>query len=104
MSRATHLECSLCHNRFDAGQKNNLCACGGPLLVSYDLDKIRQRWRRREVSGGPASMWRYAPVLPAADASVVSLGEGWTPLLRTRRLGARLGADSLWIKDDGLNP
>jgi threonine synthase len=49
-------------------------------------------------------MWRYAPVLPPADASIVSLGEGWTPLIRTRRLGARLGADSLWVKDEGVNP
>ena len=54
--------------------------------------------------GGPASMWRYAPVLPPAEEAVVSLGEGWTPLLRSRRLGARLGADSLWIKDEGLHP
>ena len=98
------MECSLCHNRLDAGRKNNLCDCGGPLLARYDLDKIRQRWRRRDVRGGPASMWRYAPVLPAAEEAVVSLGEGWTPLIRTRRLGARLGADSLWVKDEGLNP
>jgi threonine synthase len=49
-------------------------------------------------------MWRYAPVLPPSDASIVSLGEGWTPLLRTRRLGSRVGAESLWVKDEGLNP
>jgi threonine synthase len=98
------LECSLCCSRLDAGRKNNLCACGGPLLARYDLDKIRQRWRRRDVGGGPASMWRYAPVLPPAAEAVVSLGEGWTPLFRARRLGAHLGADALWIKDDGLNP
>ena len=49
-------------------------------------------------------MWRYAPVLPAAAESVVTLGEGMTPLIRTRRLGARLGAQNLWIKDEGLNP
>ena len=98
------MECSLCHNRLDPGRKNNLCGCGGPLLARYDLDKIRQRWRRRDVRGGPAGMWRYAPVLPPAVESVISLGEGWTPLLRARRLGARLGADALWIKDDGLNP
>ena len=53
---------------------------------------------------GPASMWRYAPVLPPADESIVSLGEGWTPLIRSRRLGARLGAEALWVKDEGLNP
>jgi threonine synthase len=72
--------------------------------VRYDLDIIRHRWPRREVAGGPSSMWRYAPVLPPADASIVSLGEGWTPLIRTRRLGAMLGAEALWVKDEGLNP
>ena len=49
-------------------------------------------------------MWRYAPVLPPREESVVTLGEGWTPLVRTSRLGAKLGADSLWVKDEGLNP
>jgi len=98
------LECSLCSSRLDAGAPANLCSCGGPLLVRYDLDTIRHRWRRREVAAGPSSMWRYAPVLPPAEASIVSLGEGWTPLLRTRRLGARLGAEALWVKDEGLNP
>jgi threonine synthase len=81
-----------------------LCSCGGPLLVRYDLDTIRTRWRRRDVPRGPASMWRYAPVLPPSDASIISLGEGWTPLIATKRLGARLGANALWVKDEGLNP
>jgi threonine synthase len=82
----------------------NLCSCGGPLLVRYDLDLIRSRWRRRDVGNGPASMWRYAPVLPPAEQSVVTLGEGWTPLVHAHRLGARIGADALWVKDEGLNP
>jgi threonine synthase len=82
----------------------NLCACGGPLLVRFDLDILRHRWLRRDVPNGPASMWRYAGVLPPADSSVVSLGEGWTPLVRTKRLGARIGADAIWVKDEGMNP
>lgn len=104
MPKPTHLECSLCNQRFEAGTILNLCTCGGPLLVRYDLNRIRHRWRRREVAQGPSTMWRYAPLLPPDSASIVSLGEGWTPLLRTRRLGARLGADNLWVKDEGLNP
>jgi len=104
MSKATHLECSLCHRRREAGRIANLCECGGPLLARYDLETIRRHWRRREVGHGPASMWRYAPVLPPAPESVTSLGEGWTPLVRTRRLGARVGAESVWVKDEGINP
>jgi len=49
-------------------------------------------------------MWRYSPVLPAAERHIISLGEGWTPLLRAKRLGARMGAENLWVKDEGLNP
>ena len=104
MPKATHLECSLCHSRLDAGVVANLCTCGGPLLVRYDLEKIRHRWKRREVANGPSNMWRYAPLLPPANESIVTLGEGWTPLIRTERLGARIGADELWVKDEGLNP
>ena len=104
MPKATLLECSLCKQTYDAGQVNNLCSCGGPLLVRYDLGTIRHRWLRRDVPHGPSNMWRYAPVLPPSDAFIVSLGEGWTPLLRTRRLGSRIGAESLWVKDEGLNP
>jgi threonine synthase len=104
MPKATHLECSLCNTRYEAGKVANLCTCGGPLLVRYDLASIRQRWRRRDVASGPASMWRYSPILPPADDAIISLGEGWTPLIRTKRLGARLGADNLWVKDEGLNP
>jgi threonine synthase len=104
MSKASHLECSLCGTRYDAQAAANLCSCGGPLLVRFDLDTLRHRWLRREVPNGRSNMWRYAPVLPPSDSSIVSLGEGWTPLLQTKRLGSRVGAESLWVKDEGLNP
>ncbi|MEQ1947499.1 MAG: threonine synthase [Bryobacteraceae bacterium] len=101
----THLECSLCKKSFPSGQIHNLCECGGPLLVRYDLAKAKQNWSREKVAEGPNTMWRYAPVLPPQRASsIVSLGEGMTPLVRTPRLGSRLGAADLWVKDEGLNP
>ncbi|HTS76004.1 MAG TPA: threonine synthase [Bryobacteraceae bacterium] len=105
MTTVTHLECSVCGKRRAAGQIHNLCECGGPLLVRYDLDKARESWNRDWIPNGPSSMWRYAPVLPVSKpAAIVSLGEGMTPLVHTKRLGARLGADDLWVKDEGVNP
>jgi threonine synthase len=94
----------LCGQTYAADKVQHLCSCGGPLLVRYDLDAIRKAWSPALVREGPNSMWRYAPVLPPANASIVTLGEGMTPLIRARRLGARLGAEQLWIKDEGLNP
>ena len=101
----THLECGLCSRKYEPGKVHNLCDCGGPLLVRYDLEKLRRIWSRDQVATGPNNMWRYGPVLPPTrQTSIISLGEGRTPLVRTARLGARIGAEQLWIKDEGLNP
>src|SRR5271154_673521 len=105
MTTITHLECAACGKRHEAGQLHNLCECGGPLLVRYDLDKLREGWSREWIPSGPTSMWRYAPVLPVSKPSaMISLGEGMTPLIHTKRLGARLGSEDLWVKDEGVNP
>ncbi len=105
MTTITHLECAACGKRHEAGQLHNLCECGGPLLVRYDLDKLREGWSREWIPSGPTSMWRYAPVLPVSKpAAMISLGEGMTPLVHTKRLGARLGSEDLWVKDEGVNP
>ena len=77
------MECSVCNRHYSAGVPQNLCACGGAMLVRYDLDAVRPGWRRDALSGAEATMWRYAPVLPVRNAAnVVSLGEGWPPYSR----------------------
>jgi threonine synthase len=105
MNYLTHLECSRCERQFDRGKLHGLCECGGPLLARYDLAKLRAEWSRDSLSCDRASMWRYAPALPVSDpTSIVSLGEGMTPPVHARRLGAKFGASDLWLKDDGVNP
>jgi threonine synthase len=105
MPQASHLECSVCGQRHPAGQVHTLCSCGGPLLVRYDLEKAKATWKRESLAGAPASMWRYAPLLPVQDPRhIVSLGEGMTPLLKAARLGEKIGANDLWVKDEGINP
>src|SRR4051794_11078354 len=105
MSFITHLECSVCGKGHEAGVAQNLCDCGGPLLVRYDLERARNEWSRDRIADSSADMWRYAPLLPVADERhMVSMGEGWTPLFRTRRLADRIGAKDLWVKDEGVNP
>ena len=98
----THLECSKCGERHSHEKLQNLCACGGPLLARYDLAKAAHTLTREALKSRPANMWRYAEVLPARE--VVSLGEGMTPVIHARRLGARMGLNTLYVKDEGLNP
>ncbi len=105
MTTISHLECSLCGKRREAGMVHNLCECGGPLLAIYDLERAARSWRRESLRDSPSSMWRYAPVLPVSSPeAVTTLGEGWTPLVRTARLGKSLGVERLWVKDEGINP
>ncbi len=105
MSNVTYLECSVCAKQRDASKIHTLCECGGPLLVRYDLERARANWKRESLAGAPASMWRYAPLLPVRDPRhIVSLGEGMTPMLQAARLGAGMGANDLWVKDEGINP
>ena len=99
------MECPVCGKQYDAGQVLNMCECGGPLLARYDLDKARKNWNRAWIPNGPSTMWRYQPVLPVKKTeSIVSLGEGFTPIIHSQRLGRRLDCRNLWIKDEGANP
>lgn len=106
MSFVTHLECAACGTHHEAGRLHNLCVkCGKPLLVRYDLDRVAQSLERENLTGRRADMWRYREVLPVSDdANIVSLGEGWTPLLRAERLAKSVGVRELLVKDESLNP
>ncbi|MBV9303282.1 MAG: threonine synthase [Acidobacteriaceae bacterium] len=104
MGQVTKLTCSRCGNLFKPNQALNLCGCGGPLLVDYDLPHIRQHWRKEDLAGALGVMWRYGPVLPCEPEQAVTLQEGWTPLVRAARLEPQIGARKLWIKDEGRNP
>jgi threonine synthase len=102
----THLECGACGARHEAQRLHNLCTqCGKPLLVRYDLARAAQSLTKESLNGRSPDLWRYREVLPVeSDANVITLGEGFTPLVHASRLGASLGMPQLYIKDEGQNP
>ncbi len=51
------------------------------------------------------SIWQFRDLMPpVSDANIVSLGEGWTPLVGAPRYGSSIGSENLWCKLEGLNP
>jgi threonine synthase len=102
----THLDCGWCGQAHPAEQLQRLSSCcARPLLARYDLGALRARFTPSVLPGRPANLWRYAEVLPVRDpAYVLTLGEGFSPLVQAARLGAALGVAKLWIKDEGQNP
>ncbi len=99
------LECSQCGATTAPKGVDTVCGkCGAPLLVRYQRAKPDPRLQHTFLHR-PETMWRFREMLPlVGDEEPVSLGEGGTPLIRAPRLGAAVGHDDLWIKDEAPNP
>ncbi|MFN8060187.1 MAG: threonine synthase [Vicinamibacterales bacterium] len=105
MSDKYGLTCAWCGRPHDPDTETRCFVCDGPLRVDVDLRPLLGRGaanlRRPEYAG----VWAWLDLLPIVDRdAIVSLGEGRTPLLAAPRLGAALGVDSLWLKDETRNP
>jgi threonine synthase len=101
----THLYCSACAREYEPRHLYNLCDCGKPLMVAYDLDRAKQTLTPESLRDRAPTLWRYAEVLPVEHPDDrVTLGEGMTPLFKAERLGKQLGLPHLYIKDESLNP
>ena len=105
MSFAREITCARCERRFELSELLAVCTCGAPLLARYDLAGAKAALDKTSLSGRVASLWRYRELLPLQnDAHLVTLGEGFTPLLPARKLATELGLNKLWIKDEAQNP
>jgi threonine synthase len=105
MPRVLGLRCRECGAEYELRPTHVCEACFGPLDVAYDYEAIRRVVNRGRIEAGPPSMWRYRDLLPVEDeAALVTLGEGFTPLVRADRLGAELGLRNLYLKNDSMNP
>ncbi len=102
MSKISHLECSRCRVTLAADKPQTVCPqCAGSLYVRYDLTPLKGIANRNQIAGevsltGWSGLWRYRCVLP--DVEPVTLGEGWTPMLRSRRY------PNAFLKEEGANP
>jgi threonine synthase len=102
MPSIKNLECSRCQKSVSAATPQTVCPdCSGSLYVRYDLRPLHGTAARNQIARQASSspwkgMWRYAPVLP--DAEPVTLGEGWTPMLPSRRF------PNVYLKEEGANP
>jgi threonine synthase len=104
-SYLSRLECSSCSTLHDADVLQGLCHCGSPLLARYDLESVTSTVSTFEIAQRPPDLWRYHELLPVRDpGSVVTFGEGMTPLLPLPRLGRSIGVPGLLMKDEGMLP
>ncbi|MBI4173018.1 MAG: threonine synthase, partial [Actinobacteria bacterium] len=99
------LECRECRKRYPVEPLSICEECFGPLEPAYDLAAIDGALFRKHAEAGPQTLWRYEALLPGGPGiERVDLGAGFTPLRRADNLARRLGLETLWIKDDSVNP
>ena len=102
MTTAYELRCRECGKSYGI-QPLSICDdCFSPLEVTFDLDRARTRFTREAISQGPLNMWRYQALLPVPENYVPETPAGLTPLMKAPRLGARIGANNLYIKNDAV--
>ncbi len=106
MGYVNYLKCSYCGKRLEPNLIWNLCpVCGKPIIVIYNLKQLRKVLRRDDLLSRAPNIWRYQELLPIDDPdNILSLGEGYTPLIYTRELGRQFGFYNLFIKDEAQNP
>jgi threonine synthase len=104
MAHVQGLRCRECGRDYEIAPVYTCEWCFGPLEVTYDYDAVAAAVSREQIAAGPASIWRYADLLPVDRGHAVDLGAGFTPLVRADRLAAALGLGEVWVKNDTLNP
>src|SRR4051812_25971767 len=89
------LKCKECGELYEAKALHVCEFCFGPLEVDYNYDLIKSNVSRKSIEAGPISLWRYWDLLPVESRDVITLREGYTPLIRAKNLGDALGLKNL---------
>ncbi len=96
------LRCNECGKSFGNRPQSACDDCLAPLEVQYDLESLRGRVTRESIAAGPANIWRYKELLPIPAGFQPDIPVGFTPLIRAKALGKRVGATNLYVKNDAV--
>ncbi len=99
---AYQLKCNECGKLFGNQPLSACDDCLAPLELTYDLESARRAFTRANIAAGPPSIWRYAALLPVPQEFQPDLPVGFTPTVRAKNLGKRIGANNLYLKNDSV--
>lgn len=102
-----NLTCTECGKQFNADEKNGLCtSCGKVLYPKYDLERAKESLSKQKIQQrNTYNIWRLHEIMPVKnDEFQITLGEGWTPLVKLNNFGKKLNLSETYLKDEGQNP
>ena len=103
MDKIKGLQCKECGKGYPPVALHVCEFCFGPLEVAYNYDAIAKNISRAKIEQGHPSLWRYKDFLPIAGEPTVGLNAGFTPMVHAKNLGAALGLNQCYLKNDTVN-
>lgn len=104
-SYVSHLHCPKCKETYSVEEQHQLCKCGSPLLVAYKMDELKDKFNKESLSQRKTDLWRYHELLPVQNKdNVITLGEGFTPIVELKKTGKDMDIPNLYMKDEGMIP
>jgi len=106
-SLITELECTNCGKKYQENKINTLCdSCGKVLYARYDLEQAKETLTKDAIQKRKVyNIWRWHEIMPVKEEKHrITLGEGWTPLVRVDNFGKKNDLSNVFIKDEGQNP
>lgn len=102
-----NLTCTNCGKQFNADEKNGLCtSCGKVLYPRFDLESAKEIISKQKIQQRKTyNIWRLNEIMPVKnDKFRITLGEGWTPIVKLNNFGKMLSLNEIYLKDEGQNP
>ncbi|MGV9103665.1 MAG: pyridoxal-phosphate dependent enzyme, partial [Candidatus Thorarchaeota archaeon] len=107
MSKIEQIKCAKCGKEYEIDNVPPNDGCGGRIDFTFDLEKLKEKFSQEslETDNKRSTIQKYFNLLPLTDRkAAVTLGEGQTALLRSKRLADKMGIENLFLKIETTNP
>jgi len=98
-------KCAKCGKEYHDDNAPANDGCGGRIDITFDLEAAKDSFSKSQLERTRGGLWKYFELMPLRrQKSIVTLGEGDTPLIQSKRLSLEMGLQSLYLKLETVCP
>ncbi len=105
MTSIKTIKCAKCGKEYDESSVPPNDGCGGRIDFEFDLEKLKETITRESLQKQVPELWKYFELMPLRHReNIVTLGEGGTPLVKSKKFANEWKLKSLLLKIETVNP